>query len=263
MPCIVYTADDEPSLNIAACLKEAMGFCEDGELEGHRCFSSGKTRMIELAGHLFDAEYLNELLDTDLIIFLSRHASEKGTASFTTHSLGNWSGEAKFGGRAKCLSVSSPETMANVLRALERSNTTEIPVTYEATHHGPLLDTPSLFVELGGNGSVLSDRKLAGIVAKSVSDALAAKAEYSKIAIGIGGTHYPDKFTKLALEGRYAFSHIMSRHYVENVDMIEDAVERSDKRAEIAVIEWKSIKAADRYKVIGKLNDLGIEYERA
>ncbi|MGI0134033.1 MAG: D-aminoacyl-tRNA deacylase, partial [Candidatus Micrarchaeaceae archaeon] len=81
-------------------------------------------------------------------------------------------------------------------------------------------------------------------------------------AVGIGGTHYPEKFTGLALKGAYAFSHIMSRHYVENVDMIGDAVERSDKRAEIAIIEWKSIKAADRERVIGKLNELGIEYER-
>lgn len=218
--------------------------------------------MLETHGHLYDAEYLNETLDTDMVIFLSRHASESGLASFTAHSLGNWSDEARYGGRGRCLSVSSPDAMARVISALKRNNTAGLQVTYEATHHGPLMDTPSFFVELGGDDRILGNKGLARIAAAAVSEALVSDERCDRTAIGIGGTHYPDKFTRLTLDGRFSFSHIMSRHYVNNVDMIDDAVERSDRRAELAVIEWKSIKAADREIVISKLNELGIDYER-
>ena len=33
-------------------------------------------------------------------------------------------------------------------------------------------------------------------------------------------------------------------------------------KVEVAVIEWKSIKAADRDKIIGRLGELGLDYER-
>ncbi|MGI0133343.1 MAG: D-aminoacyl-tRNA deacylase, partial [Candidatus Micrarchaeaceae archaeon] len=150
MPYVVYTADDVASSNIASALKDIMGFKETDAIDGRRRFMSGDTFMLETGGRLYEAEYLNEMLDTDLMVFLSRHASEKGLASFTAHSLGNWSDEARFGGRGKCLSVAAPEFMLKVLHGLKKNNSTGIPVTYEATHHGPLIDTPSLFVELGG-----------------------------------------------------------------------------------------------------------------
>ena len=47
------------------------------------------------------------------------------------------------------------------------------------------------------------------------------------------------------------------------LDMIEAAVKRSDQEIEFAVIDWKSLGSETRSAVINKLEELGIEYERA
>lgn len=44
--------------------------------------------------------------------------------------------------------------------------------------------------------------------------------------------------------------------------MLQKAIEKSDRTAELAVIEWKGIKAADRDMIIKRLGELGLDYER-
>jgi len=48
----------------------------------------------------------------------------------------------------------------------------------------------------------------------------------------------------------------------DNVFMLEQAVKRTKKDVEIAVIDWKSLNSETRAKVISKLNELGLDYER-
>ena len=263
MPCLVYSTLDVASSNIAEAVKTKMDFEETKPVGGLRHFASEHIDMVEISKGLINADSIDKVLDTNFIVFMSRHSSAKGVATFTTHAEGNWSDEAEFGGRPKSLGMASPANMLSMLCAMERINTTEIPVMYEATHHGPLLDTPSFFVELGGNEETIGNKKYADIVAESIVGMLHhSMGEYGKVAIGIGGTHYPQKFTKLALEGRYAFAHIMPRYQIDNLDMLQKAVERSDLEVEVAAIEWKSIKTADRDRIIGRLGELGLDYER-
>jgi D-aminoacyl-tRNA deacylase len=263
MPCLVYSTLDIASSNIAEAVKVRMDFEETKPIGGFRHFSSEHIDMIEMGSGLVNADSIDKTIGTDFIVFMSRHSSAKGIATFTTHAEGNWSDEAEFGGRPKALSMASPVNMLSMLGAMEEANTTEIPVMYEATHHGPLLDTPSFFVELGGNEETIRDKRYAEVVAESIVGMLhRGPGEYEKLALGIGGTHYPEKFTKLALEGKYAFAHMMPRYQIDNVDMLQKAIERSDAEVEVAVIEWKSIKAADRDKIIGRLGELGLDYER-
>jgi D-aminoacyl-tRNA deacylase len=263
MAYLVCSTSDITSLNIANAVKQMVDFDESEPVGKYRHLTSDRFDMLEVDARLTETDFLDALIKTDLFVFLSRHSSATGTASFTTHAEGNWSYSAELGGKPKMLSVASPINMMAVLRAINRANATDMSVTYEATHHGPLLDTPSLFVEIGGNEETLKSANLAGTVARSVVAMTSDEYRgYGKIAIGIGGTHYPEKFTKLALEGRYAFAHMMPRYAIENVDMLQKAVERSDSEVELAVIEWKSIKAADRDKIVKRLEELGLDYER-
>ena len=55
--------------------------------------------MIEIRHGLIKADFIDKVVDTDFIVFLSRHSSAKGMATFTTHAEGNWSDDAEFGGR--------------------------------------------------------------------------------------------------------------------------------------------------------------------
>jgi D-aminoacyl-tRNA deacylase len=162
------------------------------------------------------------------------------------------------------LSVSSPVSMLKTLKSIKKLNNTELQVTYEATHHGPLMNNPSFFVELGGNEETIGNAKHARLLAQAIIDSIGAGADggYDKVAVGFGGMHYPSKFTSLALSGKYAFSHIMSKHYIGNADMIEQAFKRSDIPADVALIEWKGIKGADREIITKELARLGIDYAR-
>jgi D-aminoacyl-tRNA deacylase len=135
-------------------------------------------------------------------------------------------------------------------------------VTYEATHHGPLLDKPALFAEIGPIEDSIGDA-----TAESFADAIIGTLqntdfEFDKVALGIGGLHYSDKFSRLALSGKYIFSHIMPKYYANEYDMIEKAFEKSELKNDIAVIDWKGIKAEFRDNIIKKLNVLGIDYEK-
>jgi D-aminoacyl-tRNA deacylase len=263
MPCLVYSTLDVASSNIAQAVKTRMDFEEAKPIEGLRHFTSEHVDMIEIESGLITADFIDRVVGADFAVFMSRHSSAKGIATFTTHAEGNWSEEAQFGGRPKSLGMASPANMLSMLCALKKVNTTGIPVMYEATHHGPLLNTPSFFVEIGGNAETIGNKEYADVVAESVVEILnGSKGEYGKVAIGIGGTHYPEKFTKLALEGKYAFAHMMPRYQINNLDMLQKAVERSDLEVEVAVIEWKSIKTADRDMVIERLGELGLDYER-
>ncbi|MGI0100695.1 MAG: D-aminoacyl-tRNA deacylase [Candidatus Micrarchaeaceae archaeon] len=260
MVCFVF-CDETASSNIAAELQKILGLGISSEFHGLRHLSSSEHDMIEIRGRLIDADFLDSILE-DTAIFLSRHSSSKGIASFTVHATGNWSEDVSLGGRPKSLSVSAPLEMANILRALERISPKEIDVTYEATHHGPLLDKPSLFVELGGNEDMISSRKYANLLATAVSESFDIVQEYGKVAFGIGGMHYSDKFTRLATSGKYAFSHIMPKYHADCVDMILKGLGRSNIKADIALIEWKSIKASDRENIVRELNLLGIDYAK-
>ncbi len=254
-------SDETASSNIADALSRILEFGDYKEIGGLRCRERDGARLISITGRLIEADFLNEVRDGP-IVFLSRHSSSKGVPSFTVHAEGNWSEDSHLGGRPKELGVSSPSGMLNALAAIGRINPTGMQVTYEATHHGPLLNVPSYFVELGGDEATISNARHAELLANAIADSMEHHAEYEKVAIGIGGTHYPEKFTRLGLEGRYAFGHMMSRHYAGCADMIEKAAMRSDSKTEIAVIEWKSIKAEERKRVVEELDRLGLDYER-
>ncbi|MCL4411303.1 MAG: hypothetical protein M1559_03020 [Candidatus Marsarchaeota archaeon] len=266
MPWIAYSIDDKVSSGIAGILKEELEFREEGEIDGMAHYRSGNVHMLEIKRPLIYCDFLDRIDDVDFIIFPSKHVSEKGVMSYTVHSEGNWSDSAKLGGKPNELSFAIPDVMAKSLKALASDASKDIGAVYEATHHGPLLQKPSYFIEFGGSVDAVGNprREFLGVVAEAISETVNDPAvEYEKVAIGIGGSHYPGKFTKLALEGRYCFSHIMSRYYIDRLDMLEQAYSRSTLRPDCAVIEWKSMNSTERDLIIKRLNVIGIDYERA
>ncbi|MDE1761892.1 MAG: hypothetical protein KGH59_03445 [Candidatus Micrarchaeota archaeon] len=264
---IIYSADDPASANAAGQLKETHDFSES-RISGRTCWKNGDIVLWEADSRLIDAKSV-DTMGFEVAYFLSKHKSANGVGAFTTHPLGNWTAEAAIGGTPRELSIAAPAEMLCVLAAIARIDAVGIERTYEATHHGPLLRTPSLFVELGGNDAAISNVRLAHKLADAVFSALSVKQDLQdKVVIGIGGTHYPAKFTKLALEKGYAFAHMMPKHAIlnddgsDNLGMLSQAVERSKAPPEAAVIDWKSINAETRNKVLKELSAIGIDYER-
>jgi D-aminoacyl-tRNA deacylase len=266
---ICYAKSDDAGKNMASHIVGKYDF--DG-FEGHPPIicDNGEAQVCELDSPLLEAEFLDSF-KFDLILFLSMHRSEAGVGMFSTHSLGNWGGQAKFGGRGRQLSYAAPISMLAALSNLMKISE-PIGKRYEATHHGPLLTTPSLFVEIGGNEEAIRNKEYAKLAAEAAYEAiLSAKqndVKYSKVVIGIGSNHYPEKFSSLAVDKGYAFSHILPKYAIlnedgsNNLDVLEQTLERSTHAPESAVIEWKSLNSATREETIKKLDEIGLDYEK-
>lgn len=265
---IIASRSDIASMNMAEHLINKCDFAE-AEIEGRRCWKKEHASLFLLDSPLISAERIDEL-GLESAYFLSRHKSAQGVPALTTHSLGNWSRDAKAGGKPQQLSFAAPREMLRVIRAISEADIAGFEKTYEATHHGPLVKTPSLFVELGGYDASIENRRAAQRLAEMVDRAIfKGEDTASKVVIGIGGTHYPGKFTALAVGKGYAFSHIMPRHAIlnsdgsDNLSVLEQALERSSSPPDCAVIEWKSMNAVIKERVLNKLSEIGLDYERA
>lgn len=262
---IVYSTKDEVSASAARAIISEYGLENKGG-----SFANDRIAVKEIETELTCAEKADSF-GFEVIFFLSKHSSAKGIPAFTTHATGNWAGKAELGGKPKELSTAAPASMLAVLASFGKLDV-RIEKGYEATHHGPLLKTPSLFVELGGNDETRSNmelqRKLAVAAYESATLTADKEVDMAKVVIGIGGNHYPSKFSKLAMEKGYAFSHIMPKYAImnddssDNLDMLEQTLARSANAPEAAVLEWKSVNSVVRNKILSRLNEIGLDYEK-
>ena len=137
-------------------------------------------------------------------------------------------------------------------------------VSYECTHHGPSLDTPTMFVELGSSPKQCKDMKAAKIVAKAAVAAVSECSSCNSIALGIGGPHYNKKFTKMALTDQWAFGHIIPKYALSNIDasIIRQCVEKTVEPLDSVVLDWKGIKGEHKPTILAALEEFGINVEK-
>jgi D-aminoacyl-tRNA deacylase len=176
-------------------------------------------------------------IETQQVIFISKHDSKTGKPTLTTHPVGNY-GEAQLGGKSRTLVESSPILMTNLLRILKRkAKEAELyhKVCFEVTHHGPYLSVPTLFVEVGSNKEEWENIEPARVVAKSVLELLES-GNYEEVTtkdlpvlIGIGGGHYAPRFTDVVFEKRVAFGHMIPFYQIESGNIDNEMFEKALK----------------------------------
>lgn len=206
--------------------------------------------------------------DPELVVFISRHSSESGTPTLSVHVPGNL-GEAEFGGIPRKVSVSPANAMRDALKTLmkfKQEMRLEFEVSYECTHHGPSLDVPAMFVELGSSIKQWNDPRAAEAVAHAAIEAISKFGDSKASAVlGIGGTHYNAKFTRMALESGLAFAHMIPKYAIPFVDseLLKQCVEKTLERVECAILDWKGIKGEHKQPLIRMLDEIGLPCERA
>ncbi|MCJ7722325.1 hypothetical protein MUO98_07990 [Candidatus Bathyarchaeota archaeon] len=224
-----------------------------------------ETKLLFVNTEIVETQFLGDLFSPQLFIFLSRHSSAKGIPTLSVHTPGNLS-EAKFGGKPGTVSISPAGAMKNALLEMaklanERSLNYE--VSYECTHHGPSLDAPTMFAELGSTPKQWKDTKAAEVVADA---AVAAVSDCSScsVALGIGGPHYNKKFTKMALNNQRAFGHMIPKYALNEVDteIIRQCIERTVEQVDSVVLDWKGIKGEHKPEIIAALEKLDVDPER-
>jgi D-aminoacyl-tRNA deacylase len=261
---ILASTTDLASRTLAEALVEGQGFKSTGvNLLGEPVFQKGPFLLARFEGMIVFPPALDEYFNPQAYIFLSRHSAESGIASLTAHTTGNFSTEAKFGGAGKELGRSDPSLLKNYLAALwkHRDEVKGYEITMEATHHGPTaLQKPVLFVELGSSEKYWGDSKAAGVVGKALMESLTEKSIWSRVAVGFGGTHYPEKFTKLLIEGDLAFAFVAPKYALENIDerMVGQMLQRSTAPVRYAVLDWKGL-GPYKEKIVNLVKQFGLE----
>ena len=205
----------------------------------------------------------------DFIIFASRHSSESKEKTLSVHAPGNWR-EAQLGGKIGKICPTSAQFLKQIFQKLnenvERHNLNDYKVTLEPTHHGPLIEKPCIFIEIGSTENEWTDRRAGFVIAKTISEIIEEFKEnpYNEIAIGIGGPHYCPNFNKIQLNSNFAISHIIPSYSLPLKDeMIKEAVEKTIEEIDLAILDWKGIKGSEIKKQIMEILDKNyIRYEK-
>jgi len=267
---IVASTIDPASRNIIDSLVRLYGFsaAARGQLGGDLVASgdaAADIRMRITGRELVSFEPGPDLTDARLLIFVSRHESQSRLPSLTVHTPGNLAG-AYHGGAPGKLSVAAPGPMKDALKRLklegDRLGLSYV-VSYEATHHGPSLDKPSLFVEIGSSEAEWSDPGAGEAVAHAVMDAARSQGVYTP-AVGVGGPHYNLKFTEAGLKGPFALGHIIPKHALLSLtpSMLEHCLRKTMGGVKVALVDWKGTPGPARRWITAELGRWGVEVRR-
>lgn len=236
--------------------------------------------IIELKKETIYSDDLNEkhypeLKGIDFLVFASTHKSEKGNPSLCLHAPGNWRG-AEVGGTPGKICPTSAFVLKYLFQELNKNYNEnknklnqEYNVTLEVTHHGPDVDIPCCFIELGSNEIQWKDTEAAKIVAKAISALQNYNSDFVDNhpwipAIGIGGLHYCPSFNKIQLNSNYALSHIIPEYvFPVTESMLKQAEENTQEQIREVIIDWKGCgNSESRQKLLDLLKQMGFKHKR-
>ena len=254
MQLLVAYQDDPAGNNMAKFLSQKMK--KEGDI-----FYGKNYDLLIIPTPAIKADWLEEKYHYDGFVFLSKHAAESGVLALTCHSTGNFA-EAKFGGNYKQMAIPHPDFQKKYLQKLweNRSNFSDFQITIEATHHGPTaLNKPTIFVEIGTTENQWTDESLCNSVASIVDQVISEPIPSYPMALCFGGTHYPEKFTKQLLEGKYALGTVMPKHALDNIDenLFSHIIERN-KNATAALLDWGGL-GPNKKKLLDLLEKTDLE----
>ena len=239
---LICCAQDIPSVNMSAFLRR-NGDWEDIGSDGENSYlRRGDDVIMNISGLHIRAEDIDERAKAfgivpDEVVFMSRHKAASGIPTLTVHPIGNYK-TADFGGRDGTLVRSSPRSMSQALRLISKYNDTDLyKVSFEVTHHGPYLETPTYFIEIGSDETHWGDKDAAEILGRVLEDTV--PAEGHMIAIGVGGGHYAPRFTEMALGYKIDIGHMVPGYQLDGMD--DETVVRYLKQASEATEGTKCV----------------------
>jgi D-aminoacyl-tRNA deacylase len=212
-------------------MEEGLEFCNNpvSSIDIHGV----KFMMVRIDQRHLEYDHLDKDINEELglkpetIIYASRHKSASNMRTLTVHPIGNFGEASEYaGGEAETLGVSSPHLMTEAYRILYakvKESELEYPVSFEATHHGPYLTTPTFFIEIGSDEKAWADSEAAELIADTLFE-LDIKNILDKklpVAIGVGGGHYAPRISDVARAKKVVFGHIIPSYAIgKDIDHI-------------------------------------------
>ncbi|MDR0508238.1 MAG: D-aminoacyl-tRNA deacylase [Candidatus Methanoplasma sp.] len=262
---LICSETDIPSVNMKIQLLKKREWEDIGRYGKNSFLMNGETVMMTTPDlHIrmedVDQRIADAGIDVDEVIFMSRHSATSGEASLTVHPIGNFR-ENKFGGRERTLVRSDPALMSDALRKIARYNDLDnFRVCFEVTHHGPWLNKPTFFIEIGSDERNWGNEAAADILSDVLLD---MEPNDYDTAVGVGGGHYAPRFTEVTLGFKINFGHMLPNYHLEGssdediVRMVKDACEASDTN--LVYMHRKSLKPAEEKRISELIRSAGFE----
>jgi D-aminoacyl-tRNA deacylase len=204
--------------------------------------------------------YCEKKIKEAIIIFASKHQAISGKPSLSVHVPGNWS-EAKYGGEKNSLNVAPASLMKELFLELNKySKQFDGEITLEATHHGPTVQKPVLFIEIGSGLSEWTNETYGKIIAKTLLKVLDQEIKHYDTFLAIGGGHYPREFNKVLLRTNYAIANICPKYELEKLtkEKMKQALEKTTEKIVAVLVDWKGL-GKDKDKVIKICQELDLK----
>ncbi len=258
----IISENDVASRNIGGRLLGKGNFTLKDEREGYSLYSGRGSSAVAISGIHIHAEGIDREIERlfglkpDMLVFLSTHRSESGSPAATLHPVGNF-GEAKLGGRNKLLVQSPAACMTGRLIAMKEAfRDSKYTASFEATHHGPFVDVPAMFAEIGSDEKAWKDEDAAMRLATSLLEGRDAAGD---VAVGVGGGHYCPRFTDLAVKKELVFSHFIPNHNLNSVDTgVADEIVKKSCGAKLAIVHRSRGFEVEADRVCGLLEERGL-----
>jgi len=224
---VLCSSEDPASQNIK---QQLLGMAAWEEEDGdYKCYGYLNFEIVEVRDKLIFQDCIDRKLDTDLIIFASRHKSDISPLPLlTAHFSGNVA-DARLGGKSHQLVRAAPKALRSLMYNLKKFS--DVAITLEATHHGPSdIVKPCVFIELGSSEAEWRNQQMAKTIAKAIFaldfDLLSSECP---TAVGFGGNHYAARHTELLYSSDVCFGHIFPLYQLEYLDkeLIRSAFENS------------------------------------
>eukprot|EP01018_Ginkgo_biloba_P024419 Gb_13298 [translate_table: standard] len=233
---VVATASDPASIGPASALLAMSSDWRPGpQLQDIPTFINGRVRLLKQDVSIVKEDNLDKRWEdltgeiVDEIIFLSKHTAVSNRPALTVHPIGvphlQSHEECPAGGRPGWAAPPCPR-IGPWLRFLktvaENQNLVpEFEVTLEATHHGPEVNKPAMFVEIGSTEEYWKRQDAAQTIALVIWQGLGldggsgvgnwSETEKGKrVLIGIGGGHYAPRHTDIVLKSGVWVGHLLS-----------------------------------------------------
>ncbi|CAN7026370.1 unnamed protein product [Brassica rapa subsp. trilocularis] len=233
---IVATTSDPASINPAAALLAMPGWTAGPILPPDmKSFVNKQTRVIQHDGSIVKEDDLDSRWEeatgeaVDEVIFLSRHTAVSNRPALTVHPIGVLhlkEGESPpQGGKPGWAALTSPR-IGPWLRLLKKmaeahSLVPEFEITLEGTHHGPVTNKPTMFLEIGDTEEYWKRQDAAQVMALLMWEGLglgggeavgnwSSETGKRKVLLGIGGGHYAPRHMDVVLKDDVWVGHLLS-----------------------------------------------------
>jgi len=266
---VVASLHDPAGMNISSHLRRIAEMKE--QLPPGRCkacwkgvIEEAELVLVHVEEDILYCSGVESLFEVELVVYANKHRSSANMATLSVHVSGNWD-KAEYGGEPRKLSVASPMHIKAALKFLarlrEEYSLSGFTVAQEQTHHGPTVDVPSMFIEIGSSEKEWRNEVAGRIVAEAILELAAHRPEKCVNAVGFGGGHYAPKFTEVNLSSHVGVGHIASKYYTGVIDesLLQQAIEKTLGGVDLFMLDWKGMKGEERGKIIRFAESKGIK----